>query len=70
MKTYKVDKLNVEIYENRTLMGKAAAQDIKAKIAELLSQKKEINMIFAAAPSQNDVLKRKRLKRVPSFVSR
>lgn len=57
MKTYKVDKLNVKIYENRTLMGKAAAQDIKEKIAELLSQKKEINMIFAAAPSQNDVLK-------------
>ena len=57
MKTYKVDKLNVEIYENRTLMGEAAARDIKAKIAELLSQKSEINMIFAAAPSQNDVLK-------------
>ena len=57
MKAYKVDKLNVKIYENRTLMGKAAAQDIKEKIVELLSQKKEINMIFAAAPSQNDVLK-------------
>ena len=57
MKNIKKDKLNVEIYENRTLMGEAAARDIKAKIAELLSQKKEINMIFAAAPSQNDVLK-------------
>ena len=57
MKNYKVDKLNVEIYENRTLMGEAAARDIKAKIAELLSKKAEINMIFAAAPSQNDVLK-------------
>ena len=57
MKGYKVDKLSVEIYENRTLMGEAAARDIKAKIAELLSQKQEINMIFAAAPSQNDVLK-------------
>ena len=57
MKSYKVDKLNVEIYENRTLMGEAAARDIKAKIAELLSEKQEINMIFAAAPSQNDVLK-------------
>lgn len=57
MKSYKVDKLNVEIYENRTLMGEAAARDIKAKIAQLLSQKQEINMIFAAAPSQNDVLK-------------
>ena len=57
MKTMPVDKLRVEIYENRTLMGEAAARDIKAKIAELLSKKAEINMIFAAAPSQNDVLK-------------
>ena len=57
MKTFKKDKLTVEIYENRTLMGEAAARDIKAKIAELLAQKQEINMIFAAAPSQNDVLK-------------
>ena len=48
MKTFKKDKLTVEIYENRTLMGEAAAKDIKAKIAELLSQKSEINMIFAA----------------------
>ncbi len=57
MKTFKKDKLTVEIYENRTLMGEAAAKDIKAKIAELLAGKQEINMIFAAAPSQNDVLK-------------
>lgn len=57
MRTFKKDKLTVEIYENRTLMGEAAARDIKAKIVELLSKKSEINMIFAAAPSQNDVLK-------------
>ena len=57
MKTFKKDKLTVEIHENRTLMGEAAAKDIKAKIAELLAQKQEINMIFAAAPSQKDVLK-------------
>ena len=57
MKSYKVDKLNVEIYENRTLMGEAAARDIKAKISQLLFEKQEINIIFAAAPSQNDVLK-------------
>lgn len=57
MRTFQKDKLQVEIYENRTLMGEASARDIKAKIAELLSKKKEINMIFAAAPSQNDVLK-------------
>ena len=57
MKRLKMDKLEVQIYENRTLMGEAAARDIKAKMAELLTQKAEINMIFAAAPSQNDVLK-------------
>ncbi|MBQ8658971.1 MAG: 6-phosphogluconolactonase, partial [Clostridia bacterium] len=57
MKSLKVDKLQVEIYDNRTLMGEASAKDIKAKIAELLAEKAEINMIFAAAPSQNDVLK-------------
>ena len=56
MRTLKKDNLVVEIYENRTLMGEAAARDIKAKMMELLSQKAEINMIFAAAPSQNDVL--------------
>ena len=57
MQFYKVDKLSVAIYENRILMGQAAAKDIKRKIVELLQQKEEINMIFAAAPSQNDVLK-------------
>ncbi len=57
MKNLKVDKLTVQIYENRRLMGEAAARDIKEKIAELLAKKTEINMIFAAAPSQNDVLK-------------
>lgn len=57
MKKMTVDCLNVKIYENRICMGEAAATDIKAKIAELLVEKSEINMIFAAAPSQNDVLK-------------
>ncbi|MBQ7900904.1 MAG: 6-phosphogluconolactonase [Clostridia bacterium] len=37
-------------------MGKAAAADISAKIKELLAVKDEINMIFAAAPSQNEAL--------------
>lgn len=56
MKSFKQDKLLVKTYENRTLMGEGAAADISAKMKELLSQKDEINMIFAAAPSQNDVL--------------
>lgn len=57
MKQFKKDELLVKIFETRQEMGKVAALDIKAKIKELLSQKAEINMIFAAAPSQNDVLK-------------
>ena len=57
MKTLKMDNLEVRIFENRTLMGEAAANDIKERIKALLLEKSEINMIFAAAPSQNDVLK-------------
>ena len=57
MKEFFVDKLKVKVFENRVLMGADAALDIKNKILELLSDKEEINMIFAAAPSQNDVLK-------------
>ena len=57
MKTFKKDELTVKIFENRTLMGEAAANDISAKMKELLAEKPEINMIFAAAPSQSDVLK-------------
>ena len=57
MRTFKKDNLVVEIYENRTLMGEGAAKAIKEKIAEMLKVKEELNIIFAAAPSQNDVLK-------------
>ncbi len=56
MKTLKKDKLNVKIMPTRDEMGKVAAQDIYNRIKLLLSEKPEINMIFAAAPSQNDVL--------------
>lgn len=56
MKTFKKDLLKVNIYEMRAEMGKAAASDIKACILSLLDKKDTINMIFAAAPSQNEVL--------------
>ena len=57
MREFVVDKLTVKIMPNRTRMGEVAATDIVAAIKEALSKKNEINMIFAAAPSQNDVLK-------------
>ena len=57
MKSFYKDKLKVNVYENRVLMGEDAAKDIKKTIINLLMAKAEINMIFAAAPSQNDMLK-------------
>lgn len=56
MKTLKKDLLTVNIYSTRDEMGKAAASDVKACILSLLEKKETINMIFAAAPSQNEVL--------------
>ena len=56
MKEFAVDKLKVKIYSSRSEMGENAAIEIKSAICSLLSQKDEINMIFAAAPSQNEVL--------------
>lgn len=52
----KVNKLEVKIFETRAQMGAAAALDIKNKFVELLAEKQTINVIFAAAPSQNEVL--------------
>ena len=57
MKEFKKDKLTVKVMATRTEMGQVAAQDIHDRILALLKEKDEINMIFAAAPSQNDVLK-------------
>ncbi|HEY8930399.1 MAG TPA: glucosamine-6-phosphate deaminase [Mucilaginibacter sp.] len=50
------DKLTTLVYEDRTTMGKAAAEMVSDKIIELLDQQKFVNKIFAAAPSQNEFL--------------
>ncbi len=56
MKQYKVDQLTVHILPTRSEMGQKAAADIREKIISLLAEKETINIIFAAAPSQNEVL--------------
>ena len=53
----KVDNLTVKKYTTREEMGAAAARDIRDAIRTLLEKKAEINVIFAAAPSQNEVLR-------------
>ena len=56
MKTYMKDKLQVKIMPTRREMGAVAAQEIQDCILQLLKEKKSLRMIFAAAPSQNEVL--------------
>lgn len=56
IKELMADKLKVQIYDTRTAMGKQAAADVTAKLRELLLKKDKVNMIFAAAPSQNELL--------------
>ncbi|MGN1346863.1 MAG: glucosamine-6-phosphate deaminase [Eubacteriales bacterium] len=56
LKQFQKDALDVRVYRNRTEMGEAAARDIAQAMRELLREKSEISMIFAAAPSQNETL--------------
>lgn len=56
MKTFTKEKLSVFIFGDRPSMGAHAAQEVSMKIKDLLKKKNEINMIFAAAPSQNEFL--------------
>lgn len=51
-----VDQLAVRGYADRECMGRAAAKEIADCIRSLLKEKETINMIFAAAPSQNETL--------------
>ncbi|HHY25021.1 MAG TPA: glucosamine-6-phosphate deaminase [Clostridiaceae bacterium] len=56
IKEIKADNLTVKMFDSRQAMGENAAKEAASKIKELLAQKPEINMIFAAAPSQNEFL--------------
>ncbi|MCC3373608.1 glucosamine-6-phosphate deaminase [Cohnella sp. REN36] len=51
-----VDRLQIEIYENREALGQAAGRAVAARIQDLLGQQAHVRMIFAAAPSQNELL--------------
>lgn len=48
--------MEVHVLNTREEMGKLAGKAVEEKIVELLGQKKELRMIFAAAPSQNEFL--------------
>jgi glucosamine-6-phosphate deaminase len=54
--SFQKDKLRIQIYPTRTEMGMTAAKDVAERIRSLLTHQPEVNMIFAAAPSQNEFL--------------
>ncbi|MGD6831823.1 glucosamine-6-phosphate deaminase [Sutcliffiella halmapala] len=56
IKEGKKEKLTYYVFENRDSMGRAAATDVAEQIVKLQGEQDEIRMIFAAAPSQNEVL--------------
>jgi len=56
IRSFDKDNLTVKIYSSRDELGSAAALEAGKKIKELQKQQQIINIIFAAAPSQNEFL--------------
>ena len=56
METKKVVNLPVHIFENRAQMGVAAAADAAERINAIIEKNGVANIVFAAAPSQDDLL--------------
>ena len=55
-KVFQQEQLTVKIYPDIRQMGCEAAKEVAEQICKLLESKTEINMIFAAAPSQEKFL--------------
>jgi glucosamine-6-phosphate deaminase len=53
---FTVDSLEVLVFENRALAGRAAAQQVAQAMAACRNQSGRVSVIFAAAPSQNELL--------------
>lgn len=56
MQTKSVEKLPVYIFDTREEMGVAAGTEAAKIINQVIAEKGEANVVFAAAPSQNDML--------------
>jgi len=56
MKEFKKDKLKVKLCDTRVEMGECAARDIHDFLKAKLDECEQVNVIFAAAPSQNETL--------------
>lgn len=56
LKSFSVDSLEVKVFDTREAMGAQAADEAAAYLEKVISKKGEANVIFAAAPSQNEFL--------------
>ena len=63
--TKTVEKLSAHIFDTREEMGKVAAADAAKRINAVIAEKGEANVVFAAAPSQNDRAPQNRRYAVP-----
>ena len=54
--TWSAGRMNVNVYESRQAMGSAAATLIAKQIADLLEVKELVRIVFAAAPSQTEMI--------------
>jgi glucosamine-6-phosphate deaminase len=54
--SFTVEKLKVEIFPDRKAMGEAAGKAVAQKMKDLLKERGQLSMVFAAAPSQNEFL--------------
>jgi glucosamine-6-phosphate deaminase len=55
-KVFLVENLQVEVFADRTALGRAAAAHAAAVLLQALAEKGAVSAIFAAAPSQNELL--------------
>ncbi|MDB5144767.1 MAG: glucosamine-6-phosphate deaminase [Mucilaginibacter sp.] len=56
VKELKAENLAIKIYPDRVIMGRAAADMVSNRTAQLLKEQEFVNIIFASAPSQNEFL--------------
>jgi mannose/cellobiose epimerase-like protein (N-acyl-D-glucosamine 2-epimerase family)/6-phosphogluconolactonase/glucosamine-6-phosphate isomerase/deaminase len=57
MKNFKAGSLNVKLLKDRDEVGRVGAADVADAITAIIAKKGSINIIFAAAASQNEFLK-------------
>ena len=56
LKSMEKDELKIFVHDSRESMGRQVAKDFAGYVRKALAEKESINVIFAAAPSQNDFL--------------